>query len=775
MTLNRKRLHGAIERSIACLVLLASASPALFAQTRAVWSATPVAQSNGNTVTMPLKRPVSRSSKLSLTIDTRWSQNYGYRPVEVTIRSPKPVTADRAISIRLNIRTGWRGLMKVDQEFTLLKGSTSATATIAVPQYQMATPFYWWDVRVDGVKDNDLSLKKEDAYGVMQSGYSASSGASFLAMTIKSGQRSLVAPNSMEFEVLSLAAAEFPRRWIDYTCLDAITLSLDELVFLQELNPEAFQSLRRWVRAGGQLWVNDVGDEFQRLPELCKLLQLDESVAPEVKAGADAKTADDAATDAAWVGWRPVRFVNGNPEGQVVTFMDHTTGQTRTVRDADVIARLQYDSNFSMVSQRYESGDENPVPQTSGDSSRWFIEQPMGLGLVRAFRETNDVSLFQQSRPAVNANAAANQTTSEDLPPSLRSALQSVGRWSARHGMAPDDASLDFANLLVPGMGLAPVNEFRILITLFVLLIGPANYWLLRRWRRLHLMVLTVPLAAAIVTFALFAYAIVADGFGTTVRAHSYTTVDQRTGETACWARLSYYSGLAPRAGLTMPTDVAMYPIVPGWNGGSIDAHVNSKRDLRWEPDEARLSRGWLRSRTPTQYLTVRARKSPLRLELQPVRERMRVKNELGARIEYVVVVDDANKMFAGEKLHTGEVGFLQPMTRSEAVNRFRKIVTANLPQTPEALAGENSNYSAMQRRQWQMYRGRYTGFTGEHSLEGNLTSQALASLAGVSGKEGLTLPPRSYVAITATGPEVVFGMEGVDEEASFHVVVGRW
>ena len=63
-------------------------------------------------------------------------------------------------------------------------------------------------------------------------------------------------------------------------------------------------------------------------------------------------------------------------------------------------------------------------------------------------------------------------------------------------------------------------------------------------------MVLTVPLAAAITTLALFAYAILADGFETRVRAHSFTTLDQRTGEAACWSRLSYYSGLAPGHGL---------------------------------------------------------------------------------------------------------------------------------------------------------------------------------------------------------------------------------
>jgi hypothetical protein len=146
--------------------------------------------------------------------------------------------------------------------------------------------------------------------------------------------------------------------------------------------------------------------------------------------------------------------------------------------------------------------------------------------------------------------------------------------------MTPDDANPDFANFLVPGVGLAPVTEFRVLITLFVLLIGPVNYWLLKRSGRLHLLVLTVPLAAVLMTSALFGYAILSDGFGTTVRAQSLTTLDQRTGEAACWSRLSYYSGLAPGDGLTMPSDVAVYPIIPGWNDPNIDANIGGGREI---------------------------------------------------------------------------------------------------------------------------------------------------------------------------------------------------
>jgi hypothetical protein len=763
--LNRKRRRPAnrVVLAFASFALAACSFPATsLAQPRAVWSAAPVSQSNGTTTKMPLKRTWSRASNLSLSIDTRWTQNFGYRPVEITIQSPKAVAADRTISFTLY--SGWTGTIAVEQQFKLPAGKTSETIVLPVPQYNINTQFYWWDVKVDGFADKDLSLKKEDTFTIGQGGYSSVSGISFLSMAATAGQRQLLAPNSMEFEILSLNAAEFPDRWILYTCFDAVTLSLDELVILKEANPTAFAAMQSWVRAGGHLWIDNVGINFEKIPELSKLLQLRESVAADVKLTGDSKLSREASDNVSAAGWRPLRFVNGSADGQVVTFRDDRTGQLRTVRDADVISRLQIDPNYSMVGQRYVDPNDASNTVLSGDSGRWFIEQPLGLGLVRAFRQTNDITQFQQSRPAMSPNAAANIDEPGEFPPSLSAALNSIGRWSARHGTAPNDANLSFSDLLVPGMGLAPVTEFEILITLFVLLIGPVNYFLLKRWGRLHLMVLTVPLAAAIVTLGLFAYAIISDGFGTTVRANSYTTLDQRTGESACWARLSYYSGLAPREGLAMPDDVALYPIIPDWTDTSVSSYVNSERDLKWVPGEGKLTRGWLRSRTPTQYLTVRARKSPMRLELTPVRDRMRAKNSINSHIEYVVVADNGGKLWMGEKFENGSTRFLESVERIAAAEQFRKIVADRSPQTPNELLGSNLTR-----------RGRYASYAGSESMETNLASLSVADLAGFSGKEALALPPRTYVAITSTGPEVEFGMDGIEEEASFHIIVGQW
>jgi hypothetical protein len=294
------------------------------------------------------------------------------------------------------------------------------------------------------------------------------------------------------------------------------------------------------------------------------------------------------------------------------------------------------------------------------------------------------------------------------------------------------------------------------------------NYWLLKRWGRLHLMVLTVPLLAGVVTAALFAYAVVSDGFGTTVRARSFTALDQRTDEAATWTWVSYYSGVAP--GLTMPADVVLYPVIPGWSRYSVDSAVGTKRDLAWHESEADLKSGWLRARTPTQYLTIRSRNSPHELQFAAPPGKLRITNKLGADIDYLVVIDEQEKVWTGEKIDLNAVTFLRPTERDEAARQLRRLVSENAPEAPEALAGGNTYY-----RQYQMNRGRYGQYYVEQTLADNLASDALAEITGIDGTSGLELAPRSYVAVTKTGPEVELGVRGADEQDSFHVVVGQW
>ena len=122
-----------------------------------------------------------------------------------------------------------------------------------------------------------------------------------------------------------------------------------------------------------------------------------------------------------------------------------------------------------------------------------------------------------------------------------------------RHGLSLQRENPDFWNFLIPGVGMAPVTQFCVLISVFVIAIGPVNYWVLRRRRKLHLLLLTIPASAAVVTGLLFGYALLADGLGVRVRARSVTNIDQRSDRAICWTRLSYFAGLRRTAACDFP------------------------------------------------------------------------------------------------------------------------------------------------------------------------------------------------------------------------------
>jgi hypothetical protein len=779
--------HGMARMGAYCVAAIVVGIVAAFCApppvARAQVPATPMIQANGSVIRLPSKRPFSRMSGLSISVDPRWTNSFGYWPVEVTISSSKATTSDHTITIR--IHNGWDRNQSVEQDFVFPSGSKTATAWVTLPVFQTPLRYFWWEVRVDGIRDKDLSMDRKSPQAWTGNASGTAAGLVFLVAGPNKMNRGLVSTSAMELEVLSLTLSTFPTKWIDYSAFDVVSLSRSEVQQLATKQPAAWDAICRWVRAGGSLWISDAGKTLEHLPEISKIFNLPSDVDSEKSEVAededgetktadktmDNKSEDDADQPKVQVGWRSLRFRNANSDGKVVTFLHTRTGTRQTIRDADVIARMQTDPNYMVVEERFDpTGAAIPERRSARDSSKWFVEQNLGLGTVRAFRGANEVALFPLTPAIANANAAATPDTPDELPPALTIGMRRTQRWDARHGMTPDSANTEFAKFLVPGVGLAPVSEFRILITLFVLLIGPLNYWWLKRAKRLHLMVLTVPLAAAVTTAGLFAYAIVADGFDTRVRAHSYTRLDQRSGDAVCWTRLSYYAGLSPGKGLTIPADIAMYPILPAWAG---DWSVGEQRDLVWDANEARLTQGWLNSRTPTQYLSVRSRKSPHHVEVLDSGDKLRVKNLLGVRIKTLLVVNDAGKIYLGENAANDSSTALVPIARDDAARLINRLVVDAVPQAPAELGASDIDFAALQSR--SRFYGRFGMQHNGGRLSENLAGSALMDLAGLTGRPALELLPRSYVAITETGPEVELGISYAKEEASFHLIEGRY
>jgi hypothetical protein len=750
-------------RAIGSLWLLALAASSAGAQTSSLPSVVQFAQ--GFVAQAPSDKSYSQQNGLRLEVDSRWANNFGYRPMRVRILAEKPATAERRIKIRLYAGAwDWRaGTISVEQQFDLPLGDSSAETVVSCPQYVIGQR-YWWQVWVDGVLDRELSVAQSAANQTVAtgSGNSTNAGLKFLIVGPKSQSQRTINSGSDVFDALVLSIADLPTRWIDYSAIDAVAISPQNLQRLADTRPDVLAALRLWNRAGGQLWVNPVGDHWEQLADVERHLQL-------TPAGAG-----DGSMPIADVprGWKPIDFRRKRGTTPV-KFQHMPSGNVEEFSDPIRIAALKQDSDYLLLDE--DQPDEPPVDsaQTSTDSAEWYIQRPNGLGYVRAFRREWDPVGFGISWRLL-LGAASNDPS--NMPTPLTVAMRTTQTWESRHGMTPDSANSDFADWLVPGVGLAPVTEFRVLITLFVLVIGPLNIWLLKRTDRRHLLILTVPLVALALTFGLFTYALLSDGLSTTVRVRSFTTLDQRTGDAACWARTSYYASLAPQDGLTFSNDLTLYPIIPGWNEAGFGAFLGTNRSITWTDDGQRLRGDWLLSRVPMQYLSIRARKSPCRLNLRFDNESMSATNELGARINFVAVVDEKGRVFVGDSIEDRASTVLEPTTHEIAIRKLRRLVADNEPLTPPALADDPTDFSRLQRRQQRrIFRSRFGLEYGEARLGNNLQSAAIDALVDDQGISVAELPPRTYFAVTETGPEVELGIAAADEEASFHVLVGNW
>ncbi len=635
----------------------------------------------------------STKSGLKIEVDTRGVGERGFRRVGVTVSAATPVPADRQITFRFSARSGYNRStsISVEKDFELQQGTSAASANLTVPQF-----LHWdridWEVWVDGVKDEELSFR-DATFSHSANNYLIS--AVGLPVGIKrnwSRARTKYLNSERIDEVL---LEEFPTRWTELSTADVAVLTPKELQALGSSYPDSKRALLRWVRAGGNLWFVAGSDSYEALSMINQQLGLKEVQDSRVR-------------------WQALPL-----EG----------AETRGI---DALLRLTSDTDGGIKPTNI--GGIEVGRSDDQDSFEFFISRSYGLGTVTLFKGHFDYDVQGQIDMSM---------LSERL------------YWPRRHGNDPANSNLDFNNFLIPDVGLAPVFEFQFLITLFVLGIGPLNYWLLKRSGKIPMLLATVPAAALATTFLLFAYGFLSEGVGTRVRARSFTFLDQPASEASSWARLSYYAGVAPSEGLSVPNDTAVYPILPAsTNRRTIRRYANQWREVELDEPEARFTEGWLPSRTPTQYLSITARATENRLRISKNEEQLKVTNNLGVECLYLAIRDEAGQYYLATGFKDGASMMLNPTGCSDVSKVIREQFLENEPIFP---AGGD-------------IRGRRTD--NQLRLDQGLLETQIKAIGTLTSKEWAK---QTYVAITATGIEVELGLESVQENHSFHVVKGVW
>ncbi len=722
---------------------------------------------------------VSNSKGLTLSVDSQWIDSGGYRPTRITLTPAAAAAADRSFHVEFHATTYYSNRsIVVSQDFDLPAGSLSATTTLRVPQYfpwQNYDLEIWEDGRylkglsqqrttvtggqdwAEGLPGVLIVLDKSATPPVVPAVPPGMTSAMITAAPdlrtatlasllpnpeVQSGMRVATVQGGAATHLdssIALPINELPQNWLDYSGLDIVCISLAQAKLMAAEEAARWNALRAWVVAGGNLLVSGVASDAPQLAELERLLN---------EPGRKIDEADPAKRG--WTKPTPESFKAElrSPFGATkLGTASATNGMAAGMPGGPAIA--------------VPAPAPQPQPQTppAPVHDPPFVLRKHGLGLVVAVAADD---LFAQQ---------ADQWLG---------LLNNIGLdrwvWYRRHGVSPQRENRDFWNWPIPGVGLAPVTAFQVLITGFVIAIGPLNYWWLRRRGKLHLLVLVVPLSAAFVTLALFSYALAVDGFGVRVRTRSFTLLDQRTGEASCWARISYYAGLAPAGGLKFPDDVAaiaLLPQTPDDRYGEL-----RRRTLSWSPGEQDLVNGWIPSRTPTQFLTVRSRRSVAGLHLKKAvaGSPRQIENHLGVGIERLLLADAEGKHYVARTIPLDGAATLEPADLVAESAAFRDLYNQRRPAVPQGFGRAASGFVSANRFRWTSpLNNSLPAAALQTSLLERELEAAMFHFGQMQGANPTGLKPRTYVAIVERSPEVEYGVASSEEEQSLHVVAGRW
>ena len=260
-----------------------------------------------------------------------------------------------------------------------------------------------------------------------------------------------------------LAPGELPERWIDFSQYDIAAISMSDLQSMAEKQPKQLAALRDWVSTGPLLVIYGVGEKFEQLAAIEKRLALVPLAADSNRpAGPGNWTVPDRKFNRADL-LTPFSSDYGVNARKLSGLRSRKRVTVVREKDADVEPAADKDDKASKVS--------GPPP---------FVFRRAGTGCVVAIAS-------DQPFPG----------KTKDWAWLLNAVPDSHWKWFRREGFSLHRANDDYWKCLIPGVGEAPVVSFLLLVSLFAVVIGPVNYVLLGRSRRLYLLLLTVPAGAA--------------------------------------------------------------------------------------------------------------------------------------------------------------------------------------------------------------------------------------------------------------------------------------
>ncbi len=224
------------------------------------------------------------------------------------------------------------------------------------------------------------------------------------------------------------------------------------------------------------------------------------------------------------------------------------------------------------------------------------------------------------------------------------------------HAYQPVEKPRNLYDLLV-AEATVPVRGLFVLVLLFGVGIGPANLWLLSRYKRRIWLWWNVPAISLLTCLVVFGYSLASEGLAGHGKTASLTLLDERVHRATTIGYLSYYCPLTPSVGprFGVDTDVTLLEnTVEPWRRYAPRGPLGNLRLEDWTSDQYLVS-GWVNARVPAYF---QIRKNEDRRERLSVEKKadgsLKIVNALGADIQRLYLADASGHVFEGRDIPAG-------------------------------------------------------------------------------------------------------------------------
>lgn len=701
-----------------------------------------------------------RGADLRVVGETTWTGGGwgGYHPVRLELTNFGP---GRDLELRFLPHERGRGVPTVRRRIRVEQNAT-ARLTLAVPLVGGRTSGRF-DVLIDDVpvaalrRDMTLSSPVEEGFPrpsllivsadeVSVAGYEAAVAAE-ARVSSDAYPHGHYMSGRMGYGELRFAfvdPAMLPASWIDYSAVDLVAIPLDTL---EALRPDERTALLDWVATGGRLIVSQTGSPPDASDRLKTLLP-----------GTTGKDQTDEWQPAGVEQRRPLLIEAGHGVDLDDFSLPPNEGSPQSIPGG-----FFDDGSIRTLTQMLPTWPADPAP---------FFVQRIGFGRIAVVQD----DVFAAS--------------GADWSWLLRELGGPAITWPVRYGMASGRGDMEFINQPIPGVRGVPTTAFLTLITLFALIIGPVNYFVLWRRKQLSRLVVTVPALAAVTSVLLFGYAALAHGFTTKGRVRSVTLLDPATNTATSISRIAVFAGMAPSSGLRFSNETAVFPLYP-FQEGFVDGEVD------WTETQA-LTGGWLKTRTRTQFVTVTRRDERGRLTVTPVEGGLRAVNGLEVPLTHLVVTGSDGTAYIANHVPAGGEAALKPLT-DEDWAAIRTLAIDRMPEPPDGLEPDDVAAGLWGNLPWRWYQRGWSPKFREGLLERHLARLIFQSPRGEAPPdEAESTPsvseetmrvdlavvddtldplarPHRFLAIAEENPGIDLGDLDVHERGSLHMLMGSW